>query len=213
MIDSLVNGIKGFVMAPSETFVKTREKSLGAAYQYYVALLVIFTVLLGIVMVTMGVVTFTTMISKLAVIPLIGGVMAGAAANFTGFIIALNVFLAYLIFLTLLIGIFIIGLVTHAFVLLLGGEKGVEQTVKTTMYASTPALLLGWIPYIGVLGFIWSLVLLILGIKENHGMDVGKASLVVLIPIILYILLIGLGSAVIIAFMGAFAGLIPKVLM
>jgi len=213
MIDSLVNGIKGFLMAPSEAFVKTREKSLGAAYQYYVALLVIFTVLLGIVMVTMGMVTFTTMISKLAVIPIIGGVMAGAAANFTGFIIALNVFLAYLVFLVLLIGIFVIGLVAHVFVLLMGGEKGVEQTVKTTMYASTPALLLGWIPYIGVLGFIWSLVLLVIGVKENHGMVLGYAALVVLIPIILYIILVGLGSAVIIAFMGALGGLIPKVFM
>ena len=213
MIDSLVNGIKGFLMAPSEAFVKTREKSLGAAYQYYVALLVIFTVLLGIVMVTMGMVTFTTMLSKLAVIPIVGGVMAGAAANFTGFIIALNVFLAYLVFLALLIGIFVIGLVAHIFVLLMGGEKGVEQTVKTTMYASTPALLLGWIPYIGILGFIWSLVLLVLGVKENHGMVLGYAVLVVLIPIILYIILVGLGSAVIIAFMGAFAGLIPKVFM
>ena len=213
MIDSLVNGIKGFLMAPSEAFVKTREKSLGAAYQYYVALLVIFTVLLGIVMVTMGMVTFTTMISKLAVIPIVGGVMAGAAANFTGFIIALNLFLAYLVFLALLIGIFVIGLVAHIFVLLMGGEKGVEQTVKTTMYASTPALLLGWIPYIGILGFIWSLVLLVLGVKENHGMVLGYAVLVVLIPIILYIILVGLGSAVIIAFMGAFAGLIPKVFM
>jgi len=213
MIDSLVNGIKGFLMAPSEAFVKTREKSLGAAYQYYVALLVIFTVLLGIVMVTMGMVTFTTMLSKLAVIPIVGGVMAGAAANFGGFIIALNVFLAYLVFLALLIGIFVIGLVAHIFVLLMGGEKGVEQTVKTTMYASTPALLLGWIPYIGILGFIWSLVLLVLGVKENHGMVLGYAVLVVLIPIILYIILVGLGSAVIIAFMGAFAGLIPKVFM
>jgi len=213
MIDSLVNGIKGFLMAPSEAFVKTREKSLGAAYQYYVALLVIFTVLLGIVMVTMGMVTFTTMLSKLAVIPIVGGVMAGAAANFTGFIIALNVFLAYLVFLALLIGIFVIGLVAHAFVLLMGGEKGVVQTVKTTMYASTPALLLGWIPYIGFLGFIWSLVLLVLGLKENQNMELGYGALVVLIPITLYIILVGLGSAVIIAFMGAFAGLIPKVFM
>lgn len=213
MIDDLVSNLKGFVMNPSGTFVKTREKSLGAAYQYYVALLVIFTVLLGIVMVTMGMVTFTTMISKLAVIPIVGGVMAGAAANFTGFIIALNVFLAYLTFLALLIGIFVIGLVAHAFVLLMGGEKGVVQTVKTTMYASTPALLLGWIPYIGVLGFIWSLVLLVLGLKENQNMDIGHGALVVLIPIILWIILISLGSAVIIAFMGAFAGLIPKVFM
>jgi len=205
-----MNEMKGFLMAPSETFKKTSGKSLGAAYQYYVALLVIFTVLFGIVVVSMGLATFTTMVDKMAVIPIIGGVAAGAVANFSGFVIALGVFFVYLVFLALFIGIFILGLKTHVFVLLMGGEKGVVQTVKTTMYASTPALLLGWIPFVGVIGFIWSLALLVIGIKENHEMEIGNAVLVVLIPIVLYIILIGLGSAVIVSFMSATAALIPK---
>jgi hypothetical protein len=205
--------MKGFVMNPSETFVKTREKSLGAAYQYYVALLVIFTILFGIVVVTMGAFTFTNMISRLAVIPIIGSVMAGSAANFYGFIIALHVLLVYLVFLALLIGIFVLGLITHVFVLLLGGKKGVEQTIKTTMYASTPALLLGWIPFVAIIGFIWSLVLLVLGIKENQEMTIGNAALVVVIPIILDLILMILGSAVIMAFSGAIAALLPKAFM
>jgi hypothetical protein len=210
MFEDLVSNMKGFIMAPSETFKKTSGKSLGAAYQYYVALLVIFTVLFGIVVVSMGLATFTTMVDKMAVIPIIGGVAAGAVANFSGFVIALGVFFVYLVFLALFIGIFILGLKTHVFVLLMGGEKGVVQTVKTTMYASTPALLLGWIPFVGVIGFIWSLALLVIGIKENHEMEIGNAVLVVLIPIVLYIILIGLGSAVIVSFMSATAALIPK---
>jgi hypothetical protein len=210
MFDDLVSNMKGFIMAPSETFKKTSGKSLGAAYQYYVALLVIFTVLFGIVVVSMGLATFTTMVDKMAVIPIIGGVAAGAVANFSGFVIALGVFFVYLVFLALFIGIFFLGLKTHVFVLLMGGEKGVVQTVKTTMYASTPALLLGWIPFVGVIGFIWSLALLVIGIKENHEMEIGNAVLVVLIPIVLYIILIGLGSAVIVSFMSATAALIPK---
>jgi len=210
MFEDLVSNMKGFIMAPSETFKKTSGKSLGAAYQYYVALLVIFTVLFGIVVVSMGLATFTTMVDKMAVIPIIGGVAAGAVANFSGFVIALGVFFVYLVFLALFIGIFILGLKTHVFVLLMGGEKGVVQTVKTTMYASTPALLLGWIPFVGGIGFIWTLALLVIGIKENHEMEIGNAVLVVLIPIVLYIILIGLGSAVIVSFMSATAALIPK---
>jgi hypothetical protein len=210
MFDDLMNEMKGFLMAPSETFKKTSGKSLGAAYQYYVALLVIFTVLFGIVVVSMGLATFTSMVDKMAVVPIVGGVAAGAVANFSGFVIALGVFFVYLVFLALFIGIFILGLKTHVFVLLMGGEKGVVQTVKTTMYASTPALLLGWIPFVGVIGFIWSLALLVIGIKENHEMEIGNAVLVVLIPIVLSIILIGLGSAVIVSFMSATAALIPK---
>ena len=210
MFEDLVSNMKGFIMAPSETFKKTNGKSLGAAYQYYAALLVIFTVLFGIVVVSMGLATFTSMVDKMAVVPIVGGVAAGVVANFSGFVIALGVFFVYLVFLALFIGIFILGLKTHVFVLLMGGEKGVVQTVKTTMYASTPALLLGWIPFVGVIGFIWSLALLVIGIKENHEMEIGNAVLVVLIPIVLYIILIGLGSAVIVSFMSATAALIPK---
>ena len=196
-------------MAPSATFGKTRGKSVAAAYQYYAALLVIFTVLFGIVVVSLGFSSFMTMANQMAAIPILGGVISAAVVNFSTFIISLNVFFVYLVFLALFIGIFILGLKTHVFVLLMGGEKGVVQTVKTTMYASTPALLLGWIPFVGVIGCIWSLALLVIGIKENHEMEMGNAVLVVFIPIMLWIILIGLGSAVIVAFMAAISALLP----
>jgi hypothetical protein len=145
----------------------------------------------------------------MAVVPVVGDVAAGAAANFSGFVISLGVFFVYLVFLFYLLGIFVQGLIMHAFVLLMGGEKGVTQTVKTTMYASTPFLLFGWIPFVSIIAYIWSFVLLILGLKENHEMELGNAIIVVFIPVVLGIILIGLGSAVIIAFMGATAALIP----
>jgi hypothetical protein len=210
MFDDLVNEMKGFLMAPSETFRKTSEKSLSAAYQYYVALLVIFTVLFGIVVVSMGLATFTSMVDKMAVIPIFGNVAAGVAANFSGFVIALGVFFVYLLFLFYLLGIFISGLIIHVFVLLMGGEKGATKTIKTTMYASTPFLLFGWIPFVSIIAYIWSLGLLVIGIRENHQMELGNAVLVVIIPIVLIIILIGLWSAVIIAFMSSAAALLPK---
>ena len=210
MFDELMTGMKGFLMAPSETFKKTSGKSLGAAYQYYAALLVIFTVLFGIVVVSMGLATFTSMVDKMGAVPVVGGVAAGAVANFSGFVIALGVFFVYLVFLICLLGIFVSGLFFHAFVLLLGGEKGFRQTLKTTMYATTPFLLLGWIPFVSIIAYIWYLVLLVIGLKENQDMELGKAVLVVLIPAALIIILIGLWSAVIIAFMNATAALLPK---
>ena len=209
MFDDLVSNVKGFIMTPSATFKKTSEKSLGAAYQYYVALLVIFTVLFGIVVVSMGLATFTSMVDKMGAVPIVGGVAAGAVANFSGFVIALGVFFVYLVFLFYLLGVFVEGLIMHAFVLLMGGEKGAKQTIKTTMYASTPFLLFGWIPFVSIIAYIWSFVLLIIGLKENHEMELGNAIIVVFIPVVLGIVLIGLGSAVIVAFMSATAALIP----
>jgi hypothetical protein len=210
MFDDLMNEIKGFLMSPSETFKKTNGKSLGTAYQYYAALLVIFTVLFGIVVVSMGLATFTSMVDKMGAVPIVGGVAAGAVANFSGFVIALGVFFVYLVFLICLLGIFVSGLFFHAFVLLLGGEKGFRQTIKTTMYAATPFLLFGWIPFVSIIAYIWYLVLLVIGLKENHEMELGKAALVVLIPIALVIILMGLWSAVIIAFMSSTAALLPN---
>jgi len=205
-----MNEMKGFLMSPSATFKTTNGKSLGAAYQYYVALLVIFTVLFGIVVVSMGLATFTSMVDKMGAVPIVGGVAAGAVANFSGFVIALGVFFVYLVFLFYLLGVFVEGLIMHAFVLLMGGERGAKQTIKTMMYASTPFLLFGWIPFVSIIAYIWSLVLLVIGLKENHEMELGKAVLVVLIPIALVIILIALWSAVIIAFMSSTAALLPK---
>jgi hypothetical protein len=41
--------VKGFLLHPSETFQATRAETLTSAYQYYVILLIIFSVLLAIV--------------------------------------------------------------------------------------------------------------------------------------------------------------------
>ena len=210
MIDDLVSNVKGFIMTPSEMFKKTSGNSLSAAYQYYVVLLVIFTVLFGIVAVSIGLAIFTSMVAQMAVIPIVGNVISSAVSNFSGFVIALGVFFVYLLFLFYLLGVFVEGLIIHAFVVLMGGEKGAEQTIKTTMYSSTPFLLLGWIPIVSMFAYIWSIVLLIIGIKETQEMDLGKAIVVVLIPIVLFIILISLGAAVNIAFMNAISSLIPK---
>jgi hypothetical protein len=210
MPNDMMDEIKGFLMAPSETFKKTSGKSLGAAYRYYVPLLIIFTVLFGIVSVSIGLAMFTSMVAQMSVMPIVGNVIGSAAANFSGFVIALGVFFVYLLFLFYLLGVFVEGLIIHAFVVLMGGEKGAKQTIKTTMYSSTPFLLLGWIPFVSIIAYIWSIVLLIIGIKETQEMELGNAILVVLIPVVLFIILIGLGAAVNIAFMNAISSLMPK---
>ncbi len=113
MIDDLVSNVKGFIMTPSEMFKKTSGNSLSAAYQYYVVLLVIFTVLFGIVAVSIGLATFTSMVEKMAVIPIVGNVISSAASNFSGFVIALGIFFVYLLFLFYLLGVFVEGFLSY----------------------------------------------------------------------------------------------------
>jgi hypothetical protein len=210
MMESCVNELKGFLMKPVEAFKQTNGKSLGCAYQYYVVLLIVFGVLFTIVAVSLGVAQFSAMVNMIATIPWIGGVLSGTLAHFTGFVATWLLFASFAIFFMLLFGIFLFGFFFHVFVLLFGGEQGVTQTVKTTMYAATPALLLGWIPYIWVIGLIWAVVLFIIGISENQKISIGRAIAVIIVPLILKLILIGLGAAVIGSFIGAIAGLIPN---
>lgn len=209
MMNTVVDKAKGFLLAPAESFRKSRGDSLGPAFRYYVVLLIIYSILAAIVSVAVGMYAFNDMIAQLAQSGIVGSALADALGNMGSFVAAMTIFAVYLFFLISLLGIFITGLVFHAFVLLFGGEKGVRKTITTTMYASTPYFLLGWIPYVSIIGYIWYLVLLIIGIREMQEIDTGKALLVVITPIILVFILLLLGGFVIAALMQGFLDMIP----
>jgi hypothetical protein len=211
MIEGIIEKAKGFLMNPAESFRKSRSDSVGTAYRYFVVLLVVYTVLSAIVAVAVGMYAFNDMIAQLAQTGMLGTALAGALSNLGPFVAAMMIFMVYLFFLIALFGIFIKGLALHVFVLMFGGEKGPEQTLKTAMYAMTPFLLLGWIPYISIIGAIWYLVLLIIGIRETHEIDLGKALLIVIVPIVLILILALLGGIVIAALIQGFLSMIPFV--
>jgi hypothetical protein len=209
MTTSFVDKVKGFLMSPTKAFQDSRADSLGMAFRYYVMLLIIFAILYAIVSAAIGAAMFTSVIDQLAASGVLGTAVAKVLENFTGFVVALDLFFVYLLFLLLLFGIFLSGFMYHVFVLLFGGEKGVTTTVKTIMYAYTPWLILGWIPYVSVIGAIWTFVLMIIGIKETQEMTMGNAILAIIIPLILIFLLIVFGAAVIAILMGTILHLIP----
>ena len=94
-----------------------------------------------------------------------------------------------------LIGTLIVSLWLHLWVFVMGGRKGLEMTIKSVLYSSTPSLLLGWIPLVSVIGAIWSLILGIYGIRELHEISTGRAIaamiIAVVIPAIIFILALG----------------------
>lgn len=91
------------------------------------------------------------------------------------------------------IGTLIFGAWLHLWVYLFGGRRGILQTINVVVYASTPRLIFGWIPFIGFIFVLWSLVLGILGIRELQEVDTVKAILAlafaVMIPVIILIFL------------------------
>jgi len=80
------------------------------------------------------------------------------------------------IFMAGLIAIFAGSLFTHFWVHILGGKKEIGRTVKSIAYGSAPFLLLGWIPFLGILLAVWSLLISTKGIRQLHEMPMRKAA-------------------------------------
>lgn len=91
------------------------------------------------------------------------------------------------------------ALVLHLFVLVLAPEhRGIGSTARVVCYASGPAVLLA-VPFVGGLaGWIWSVVLQVVGIREVHRTTTGRAVVVALGPPAL-VLLAGLFLAILVA--------------
>ncbi|HXX56052.1 MAG TPA: Yip1 family protein [Methanoregula sp.] len=173
MFNTIAEKVRGFLLEPVETFGKSRTDEPGALLAYFVALLLINAVFSAIVTAAF-----------VSLVPFPAGFATGVP-------------LPALVFFAVLAGGFILTLVfaawVHLWVYIFGGRKGIMQTAAAIIYGQTPRLLLGWIPFIGFLFLLWSLVLNILGIRELQELSTMKAILVmavaVLIPLILIILL------------------------
>ena len=174
--------VKGFIFEPSKTFDATKEDTLEDALKYYVGIAAIFSALSAVFFVFASTL-FGSMIGGF-------GMMLGAGAGIIG-----AIWLFVTLFILMVISAFIGGAIVHIFVYLLGGRKGIVKTIIALMYGDTPYLLFGWIPLIGLIAIIWSLVLNVLGIRQFQELTTGRAILAILLPLII------IGIIVFIAFM------------
>ena len=174
--------VKGFIFEPSKTFDATKEDTLEDALKYYVGIAAIFSALSAVFFVFASTL-FGSMMGGF-------GMMLGAGAGIIG-----AIWLFVTLFILMVISAFIGGAIVHIFVYLLGGRKGIVKTIIALMYGDTPYLLFGWIPLIGLIAIIWSLVLNVLGIRQFQELTTGRAILAILLPLII------IGIIVFIAFM------------
>ncbi|NQE52598.1 hypothetical protein C5S29_03315 [ANME-1 cluster archaeon GoMg3.2] len=178
MVLSIGERIKGFLFSPSETFDASKEDTIGDAFKYFVVILLILAVIVAII----GAVAFQWILGMSNAflppdaLPLaeIGPLLA---------VIPVVLFIAVLV--GGIIGAFIDGLWIHLWVYLVGGRKGVGQTIKAVMYGATPYCLLGWIPIVNFIAEIWMIIVAILGVRQLHEISTGKAVLAVILAIII----------------------------
>lgn len=180
--------IKGFMFSPTETFNGVKDEGWGGSIGYFAKLLVIFAILTAVIIAAVFVVIWSLLEAFFPIMMIPGiGVFLGL-----GGVMAVVMLIAIII--GGLVGILIGSLWMHIWVYAVGGRKGVGQTIKSMAYGSTPSLLLGWIPLLGVIFSIWALVVSIIGIRQLHEISTGRAVLAcvlgaIVIPIIIYVII------------------------
>jgi len=114
-----------------------------------------------------------------------------SALPFRFYFIVIVVALPFMAALSIVIG----SGVTHLCLMIVGGnKKGFEATFRAISY-SFAGYLFGIVPFIGsTIGGIYTLILTILGVREGHGINTGRAILAVLLPLI-----VGIGLGIVVA--------------
>jgi len=123
----------------------------------------------------------------LLLFPVLAGLTVGASPGLGGaeglVAVGLTVLLTPL---QLVIGVAVQGTVAHLFLRLAGGANArLETSVRASAYAQSP-LVLQWIPILGpIVAALWSLGLLIIGLKHMHGTSYARVLTAVLLPFVL----------------------------
>lgn len=102
----------------------------------------------------------------------------------------------------LVLALFMVAGVIHLFILMLVPQrKPFVETVRVFAFAYSP-LLFAIVPFIGSFaGGVWSLVLVVIGLREVHHTTTGRAVSAVLIPLLI-VMLIGVFMALIVGLVG-----------
>ena len=69
--------------------------------------------------------------------------------------------------------------------LYLGGEIRKKATLKVIASGPTPALLLGWIPVIGIFAVMYSYALEVIGLRELRNLTTGRAALALVLGLVI----------------------------
>jgi hypothetical protein len=132
-----------------------------------------------------------------------GSGMRGAGAGIGGLLLGLVVVPCIA-----LVGLFISSGIIHLVLSLLGGARqGFETTFRVIAYTHGSTGPLSIVPFCGgLIGSIWGIVIMIMGLAKAHETTTGKAAGAVLIPVAVCCVLAVVFFAAIMAFVAAAIG-------
>jgi len=168
-----IETFRGMITSPGETIRKSSSGTPGDSIIYFLFVVIIYSVLSAVIALLIG------PVSPMPLSP--GGDIAAAI----GFIVALVIFGT----ITLLIA----GAIIHICAKIVGGKGDYTATVRAFALAETPSAAIGWIPFIGLLAGIWGFILMVMGIRDYHGISTIRALIAVLLPVFILVILAVLG--------------------
>ena len=180
----IIKKVTEFLSEPTRAFETCKEDPLEEAVKYYLLIAAVYSLLFA--MITAMIYSFIYSVVN----PLINNntilkdnivlkVPNGITETFGDF---------FMLFILMLISVFIWGAILHVFAYILGGRWNISRSIKVAMYSSTPLMLIGWIPVLGIFGWVWAGALNVVGLHQYQDLSEGKAIMAVLTPIILLML-------------------------
>lgn len=139
-----------------------------------------------------SVITFGSLAAFQAGFAILGGTIFGLAGEgnmfmetmaSAPFIAGSHIFIGLIVLpLLTILSLFISACLSHVSLMICGAaNREFEATLRVICYASSPNVL-QIIPFIGIVGAVWQLVLVIIGLKTVHNTTYGKAVLAVFLP-------------------------------
>jgi hypothetical protein len=166
--------ILGILTEPAKFFdyAAKKEKGIKTAFWYYATIMLIGSFLgtvATLVFPTYNTYLLSTFIGmELPPQPAVP-VLAMAAFALLGYVLGLA-------------GSFIGAALLHGWCLIFGGKGDYAHSYQLLAYSSTAKMTLGWIPFVNLFVWIWSLILLIIGTEKLHKVSRRRATVMYLIP-------------------------------
>jgi hypothetical protein len=123
------------------------------------------------------------------------GMMASSSATAYPGLSALSDFgtLIFIVIESVIFGslaVFLCGIILYFVGSYEGFDNNMQDYIKISAYSSAPFALAGIIPLFGIIiAPVWSIILLIKGLRENHSMNQAQAMFAVLIMVLIFTVL------------------------
>ena len=190
--ESFWRTLGGVIASPPDLFKAKRSSSLGNALMYTI-LCHLFPFIIGLIL----------LIGTALIIMSLGSIAGDMSGDITALlggasaliIVIGTIFLGVITLVVSPILQFVGAAILHVLTLLFGSHTSYAESYKAYVYAFTPMVVLMLIPFLNVIGIIWSYILLIPAVAIHHRMSYGKsAGVVALFALIGLVVMIGVSS-------------------